>query len=57
MQFPADIPPGEYRMIVMVEEEATTSCEDPLAGLPLLDVQWPEGLSLRREDMYDDWGR
>ncbi|MDP8923094.1 MAG: hypothetical protein M3O34_09505 [Chloroflexota bacterium] len=29
-----------------------------LEGWPVHDVgPWPDGLFLRREDMYDDWGR
>jgi len=42
----------------MVGEEPEVQTERPPLDLPLYDLgPWPEGLSLRREDMYDDWGR
>ena len=53
---PSDIPAGPHRVILVIDEA-------PLAPLPPLDLPllpiktWPENLSLRREDMYDDWGR
>lgn len=57
-QVPADVPPGEHRIVVMVEEEPNAEARPPLDLPPPLDFgPWPEGLSLRREDMYDDWGR
>ncbi len=58
-QVPLDVPPGEHRIVVMVEEGPTTgNTRPPLDLPPPLDMgPWPEGLSLRREDMYDDWGR
>src|SRR6266511_993917 len=37
-----------------VERDSSSVCED----FPVVNVDsWPAGLSLRREDMYDDWGR
>ncbi len=56
VQVPSDVPPGEHDIVVMVEEERSET--RPPLDLPVHDVgPWPEGLSLRREDMYDDWGR
>jgi hypothetical protein len=58
---PADVPPGEH--------EATITVMPPLSyqrpsepfdvdALPIHDLgPWPEGLNLRREDMYDEDGR
>lgn len=57
-QVPPDVPPGEHRIVVMVDEEAAPDTTRPPLDLTPLDFgPWPEGLSLRREDMYDDWGR
>jgi hypothetical protein len=54
---PSDIPPGPHRIIVVIDEAPAVSSLEPL-NLPLLPaVAWPENLSLRREDLYDDWGR
>jgi len=56
---PAELPPGRHRVVlVMIEEEPAQAEKKPSHDLPLHDVgAWPEGLSLRREDLYDDWGR
>ena len=58
VQVPADIPPGRHRVVVVIEENDGTPRERPPLDLPVHDSgPWPEGLSLRREDMYGDWGR
>lgn len=70
---PPDVPPGEHPIVVMIDEasEETRPPLDspahdgspagrsrPPLDLPVDDVgPWPPGLSLRREDMYDEWGR
>jgi len=58
---PGDVPPGEHRVVVLVADAAPGT---PNAGprrplsLPLHQLgPWPAGLSLRREDIYGDWGR
>lgn len=49
-----ELAPGQYRVIILIEEEQRATARPPLA-LPVHDVgPWPEGLSLRREDLYDD---
>ncbi len=55
---PPEVPPGRHR-VVLVIEEATAQEEQTLPfDFPVDDWRpWPEGLSLRREDMYGDWGR
>jgi len=54
---PSDIPLGPHRVIVVIDEAPAISPLEPL-NLPLLPaIAWPKNLSLRREDMYDDWGR
>lgn len=53
---PPDIPQGPHRVVVVIDESPAPA--PPPLDLPLLPVEsWPEDLSLRREDMYDDWGR
>ena len=55
---PPGIPPGPHRVVLVIQEQ--TVPEEGLAeiDLPVNHVgPWPEGLSLRREDMYGDWGR
>ena len=49
-----DLLPGQYRVIILIDESPARVDRPPL-DLPVHDVgPWPEGLSLRREDMYDD---
>jgi len=49
-----DLSPGQYRVIILIDETPSPAVRPPL-DLPVHDVgPWPEGLSLRREDMYDD---
>jgi len=95
LQLPLDITPGEYRVVIVIEEETMTKGKRLLlkfsaypVGLvsesktfsrrELYDIEkktvrkekrpplnfpvdnygsWPENLSLRREDMYNEWGR
>lgn len=53
-----NVPPGQYRVLVVLEEPAPVSTQRPPLNLPVVDVgTWPEDLSLRREDMYGDDGR
>ena len=58
---PTAVPPGEHEAIITVPPPPTR--RHPREGfdvdaLPIHDMgPWPEGLSLRREDMYDEDGR
>ncbi|HEX8230711.1 MAG TPA: hypothetical protein VF826_15550 [Chloroflexia bacterium] len=56
---PPDIEPGAHKVSITIADESTTPTEKhkPIEFLVLDLGPWPEGLSLRREDMYDDWGR
>ncbi len=55
---PPEVPPGEHVIVVVIAEEPVSEKERESLDLPLYDVgPWPEGLSLRREDMYGDFGR
>lgn len=58
---PPSVPPGEYEVTIAV---ASPSVRPRKRGpfriddLPEHDLgPWPEGLSLRREDIYDEDGR
>ena len=58
---PPDVPPGEHEVTITVKPRSgvplTTKPFD-VNALPVHDLgPWPEGLSLRREDMYDEDGR
>ncbi len=63
VQLPPDIPAGEYQVVLVIDEKplpekSQTKEKRPPLNFPVNDYgPWPESLSLRREDMYDDWGR
>jgi hypothetical protein len=58
---PAAVPPGEHEVTINVAPAPTRQRPgDPFDAetLPTHDLgPWPEGLSLRREDRYDEDGR
>ncbi len=59
VQVPSDIPSGLHQVIVVLE---TTQPPGPLPHsewrLPVHNVGlWPEGFTVRREDIYGDDGR
>jgi hypothetical protein len=55
---PPDVAPGLHRVVVVLEEAGPEGRETELGNFPVRDYgPWPENLSLRREDMYDEWGR
>lgn len=46
-----ELEPGRYRVIILIDEAEATGTRPPL-DLPAHDAgPWPEGLSLRREDL------
>jgi hypothetical protein len=52
-----DIPPGDYDVVLVIVPTQKRS-ERGALNFPIDDLgPWPEGLSLRREDMYGDDGR
>ena len=58
VRVPADIPPGEHQVVVVIEEQTVARGNRPLPAFPVLDLgPWPGDLSLRREDLYGDDGR
>jgi len=55
---PPDVPPGEHPVVVVIETPTAKAAPGRDIELPVIHVdRWPADLSLRREDMYDDWGR
>ncbi len=57
IQLPADVKPGPYRAVVVIERQEPAVANVPLA-FPAHDVgPWPEGFTVRREEIYGDDGR
>ena len=57
VQLPADIPAGDYQVVLVMAEQPTQKPRKPFK-FPVDDYgPWPVDLSLRREDMYGDFGR
>ena len=57
-QVPAQIPRGECRVLVVIEEANRPPASPAALDLPVLPVtSWPNNLSLHREDIYDNCGR
>jgi len=58
---PDAVPPGEHEVTVTVAlAPARQSARRPfdVAALPVVDLgPWPEGVTLRREEIYGDDGR
>ena len=57
LELPADLAPGAYRAVVLIEtpERGPGPCPAHLLGH---DVgPWPEGFTVRREEIYGDDGR
>lgn len=58
ISLPPDVAPGPHRVVVVIDEAHRKEQDTDLADFPVRDYgPWPENLSLRREDMYDEWGR
>ncbi|MEW6299814.1 MAG: hypothetical protein AB1671_19140 [Thermodesulfobacteriota bacterium] len=58
---PADIPPGEHRAVLVIDEHvAPASMRVPKPPLRLKVWKWeawPADATFRREDLYEDDGR
>ena len=58
VRLPPDIPPGEHRVVLVIDEQPMPSEKQVALEFPVIHVDaWPEALSLRREDLYDERGR
>ena len=59
---PLDVVAGSHQVVVVIEEQVPAEADsEELNGdesLPVHDLGvWPEGLSLKRTNLYDEWGR
>lgn len=63
IQLPPDIEPGEYRLTIVVDEPTPPRSIPPPTPRPPLTFSahdvgpWPEGFTVRREEIYGDDGR
>ncbi len=58
VQLPECTAPGPQQVVLVVEEPPPAKPQSKVLELPIIHVEsWPADLSLRREDLYDDWGR
>ena len=58
VQLPADLPTGEHSVVVVIEEQPDRRPAFTMKEFPSHDVgPWPEGLTVRREEIYGDDGR
>jgi hypothetical protein len=54
-QAPSDIRPGEHDVLVIIDEKDAAPLRSPHLDFPVDSYgPWPEGLSLRREDLYGE---
>lgn len=57
VQVSSRLTPGEHLVILVVDDRPAPLKRQPLAFPVDHYGPWPGELSLRREDLYDDWGR
>jgi hypothetical protein len=58
LQLPDDFPPGDHRVVVIIESQPLPPDTRPPLALPVDNYgPWPQALSLSREALYGDFGR
>jgi hypothetical protein len=57
IQLPADVKPGTYRAVLVVEGQASAMARAPLTFSAHDVGPWPQGFTVRREEIYGDDGR
>jgi hypothetical protein len=60
LRMPPDVPPGEHKVVMVIEEAPFTRPKFDMSSFPRHDVSpWPFGPTetFRREDLYGDDGR
>jgi len=58
MRVPPDVSQGEHEVTLTVPDGSQDGVSALPFDLPTFEIDaWPDGLSLRREDLYGDWGR
>ncbi len=55
IRLPDEVEPGEVDLTLVVRKQARRPIREPWPELHV--AAWPEGVSLRREDLYGDDGR
>jgi hypothetical protein len=57
VQVPPEVSPGTHQVVVLIDEQSVDATATR-SDFPVHDLgPWPADLPLRREDMYDEWGR
>lgn len=58
VHLPDEVPPGRHTIRITLQEQDMVLREECPSVFPTISVdQWPQDLSLRREDIYADDGR
>jgi hypothetical protein len=57
IHLPADVKPGPYRAVVVIERHEPAVARAPLTFSAHDVGPWPEGFTARREEIYGDDGR
>jgi hypothetical protein len=58
LQCPEDIPPGEHRIVVIIDEQPIMKGKRPPLKFSAYPVELvAEDMALRREYLYGNWGR
>lgn len=58
VHLPDEIPPGRHTLYIVLHEQNSVLREECPKVFPTVTTsQWPQDLSLRREDFYDNDGR
>ena len=57
IQLPTDVSPGPYQAVVVIEDREPAVARAPLTFSAHDVGPWPEGFTVRREEIYGDDGR
>ena len=57
VRLPSDVPPGEHRMVLVIDERPVQRPHTPLKLNVGKLAGWPPDATYRREELYGDDGR
>jgi hypothetical protein len=57
IRLPADVKPGPYRAVVVIESQEPAVARAPLTFSAHDVGPWPDGFTVRREEIHGDDGR
>ena len=58
VKLPTKLPPGEHHVVVVVDASINKATSPEGVELPSINVgHWPDNLSFRREDIYENEDR